>query len=93
MNGLEKAPFDPLARYVRDETGLEYENYGACFACAEDGWLFSPRNSNINALRDSGEKESDIRAYWENYDRGNPSDAERHETAMLIAFPLGLLPF
>jgi hypothetical protein len=61
-----RAPFDPLARYVDQETGFEYENFGSKFAGDEP--LNTSRNGAIAGYRINKYTPHAIKAYWQAYD-------------------------
>jgi hypothetical protein len=89
-------PFDPAARHVDQETGIEYEDFAA--------WLLrqsqdSSRNTYVRWYREQGYQEAAIEAYWRAYDayvpernalRDDLRHAERHEAGTRASVALGL---
>jgi hypothetical protein len=52
-------------RFVHPETGLEYENFGACFQGEPEKTI---RNYVIQVYREQGCREPQLRAYWQAFD-------------------------
>jgi hypothetical protein len=73
-----KAPFDPHARLVDQETGLEYEDFAAKLLGEP---AKSTRNSNLESYRRSGYPKHVVKAYWQGFD--GPVDTDKIESRFL----------